>query len=119
VEERGDEVTTATVTVETVREALNTIVDPCSVTAGAPAGLVDMGLVRSIQLHAGHANVTIGVTEPMCLMGAIFLRDVRSILASLDGIDSFDVRFDHNLRWDESMMAPSYRIALQTKRAQT
>jgi metal-sulfur cluster biosynthetic enzyme len=117
--ERGDEVATVTITEDAVREALNSIVDPCSVTAGAPAGLVDMGLVRSIDLYAGHADVTIGVTEPMCLMGAIFLRDVRSILASLDGIDSFDVRFDHHLRWDESMMAPSYRIALRAKRGQT
>jgi metal-sulfur cluster biosynthetic enzyme len=97
---------------------LNGIVDPCSVAAGAPAGLDEMGLVRSIELRGNHADVTIGVTEPMCLMGAIFLRDVRSVLASLDGIDSFDVRFDHNLRWDESMMAPSYRLALRTKRAQ-
>jgi len=31
-----------------IRAALNEIVDPCSVVAGAPAGLDEMGLVRRL-----------------------------------------------------------------------
>jgi hypothetical protein len=34
-----------------VRTTLNTIVDPCSRAAGAPAGIAEMGLVRQIEVH--------------------------------------------------------------------
>jgi metal-sulfur cluster biosynthetic enzyme len=100
-----------------VRAALNTIVDPCSVIAGAPAGIGDMGLVRQVTIDGGRVEAVIGVTEPMCLMGVTFLRDARAILAGLDGVTSFDVRFDHELKWDESMMSTEYRVSLGATRA--
>jgi metal-sulfur cluster biosynthetic enzyme len=110
-------IVTAVVTESSVRAALNTIVDPCSVIAGAPAGLGDMGLVRRVTVTDGHVEAIIGVTEPMCLMGVTFLRDARAVLAGLDGVTSFDVRFDHHLRWDESMMSNDYRVTLGKRRS--
>jgi metal-sulfur cluster biosynthetic enzyme len=100
-----------------VRAALNAIVDPCSVIAGTPIGLDEMGLVRQVTIRDHHVDVVIGVTEPMCLMGITFLRDARAVLGHLGGVESFDVRFDHDLRWNESMMSPQAQISLGKKRA--
>jgi metal-sulfur cluster biosynthetic enzyme len=78
------------VTEAEVRAALDAVVDPCSVVAGAPAGLVQMGLVRALELSEGEAGATIrvriGVTEPGCLMGASFAAQARAQLERLDGV---------------------------------
>ena len=52
-----------------VAARLNDVVDPCSVVAGAPAGLADMGLVRLVQIERGSSGsirlvVKVGVTHP-------------------------------------------------------
>jgi metal-sulfur cluster biosynthetic enzyme len=109
-----------TVTEASIRQALNTVVDPCSVVAGAPGGLDDMGLVRSVEIVAApdgaHVTVSIGVTEPMCLMGAIFLRDARRALADVSGVESAIVTMEHGLRYDESMQRPEYAARLAEAR---
>jgi metal-sulfur cluster biosynthetic enzyme len=108
------------VTEASVRAALDTVLDPCSVVAGAPAGLDTMGLVREVTVterpSGAHVEAVIGVTEPSCLMGVTFLRDCRAVLEAMPGVDDFHVRFDHQLRWDESMMKPSYRVELRATR---
>jgi metal-sulfur cluster biosynthetic enzyme len=107
---------TVTVTVDAVRAALNSVIDPCSVAAGVPAGLDDMGLVRSIHLDGEHVDVMIGVTEPTCLMGVIFLRDAEAAIHSQCGVDSVTVRLDHQFRYRESMQRPEYAERLQIAR---
>jgi metal-sulfur cluster biosynthetic enzyme len=103
-----------------VRNALNTIIDPCSVIAGAPGGLDDMGLVRAIEIieapAGAHVNVTIAVTEPTCLMGVVFLREAEATLSALDGVAAVTVRFDHALRYDTSMQSPEYAVRLRHAR---
>jgi metal-sulfur cluster biosynthetic enzyme len=107
---------------QAVRDALNTIVDPCSVAAGAPGGLDDMGLVRSVSVSeragAVHVEVSIGVTEPLCLMGAIFLRDAERVLDALDGVSSQTVHMEHGLRYRPSMQRPEYAARLRAAREQ-
>jgi metal-sulfur cluster biosynthetic enzyme len=71
-----------------VRATLNEIVDPCSAAAGAPAGLDDMGLVRSVEVAERDGRVTvsvrIGVTEPGCFMIYPFAREARQRLGELE-----------------------------------
>jgi metal-sulfur cluster biosynthetic enzyme len=102
--------------VDHVRAALNSVVDPCSVAAGAPAGLDDMGLVRAIDVDGRSVDVTIGVTEPTCLMGAIFLRDAEAAIREQCDVDVVRVRLDHTLRYDESMQRPEYAARLSVVR---
>ena len=52
-------------TAEEVRALLNAIVDPCSLAAGAPAGIDEMGLVRDVEvegLHRDHLSEPWGAT---------------------------------------------------------
>lgn len=101
---------------------LERIVDPCSVASGAPAGLVSMGLVRdvSVEEHRGgaHVRVTLCITEPGCLMGALFELTAERELADIPGVADVDVRVDHGYVWDPQDMTDEYRRRLAEVRAQ-
>jgi metal-sulfur cluster biosynthetic enzyme len=105
---------------------LEEIVDPCSTATGVPAGLVSMGLVRSVQLPSpateGTLRVTLTMTEPGCLMAAIFAENARERLTPLAGADGFhdvtgvDVVLDATQVWEPDDMAPEYRRRLAAAR---
>jgi len=107
----------------TVRERvlveLNTIVDPCSVAGGAPAGIVDMGLIRRLDIADGErgaeVSMSIGVTEFGCLMAAPFAVEAEKRVGALSGIASVTVSLDDKFDWDPSDMAPAYRAHLQER----
>ncbi len=107
---------------EVVR-VLNEIVDPCSRAAGAPAGLIDMGLVRDLEVGpradgTWGVRLSIKVTEPSCIMGAAFLVEARRRLAAMSGIGSVDVNLDHVMDWSPSDMTPAYQARLESTRVQ-
>lgn len=106
-----------------IRAALNEVVDPCSVVAGAPAGIDEMGLVRKLSVsHApgGAAiEVWIGVTEPGCLMGASFAVRARERLEALEGVASVDVQLDHQADWEPADIDPAYAKRLAAVRGAT
>jgi metal-sulfur cluster biosynthetic enzyme len=108
--------------VERIRAELDRIIDPCSAAAGAPAGLLEMGLVRELSVHQEPAGVAvrlrIGVTEPGCLMGASFAVQARQRLEHLDGVISVHIELDHRADWDPADIAPGYRLRLEAVREQ-
>lgn len=102
-----------------VREVLNGVVDPCSVAAGSPAGLADMGLVRRVELTpaadgsgATDVRVVIGVTDYGCVMGAPFAMEAYKLLATLPGVGRVDVELDGEFDWLPDDMSPAYRRRL-------
>jgi metal-sulfur cluster biosynthetic enzyme len=109
------------VTHEEVRATLDAVVDPCSVVAGAPAGLVQMGLVRALEISDDKAGATvrvrIGVTEPGCLMGASFAAQARAQLERLDGVARVEIELDHANDWMPRDIDPDYRRRLDAVRA--
>jgi len=105
-----------------VREALNSVVDPCSVAAGAPAGLTEMGLVRAVEVAPGpaggqHVSVVIAVTHPGCLMAAVFAVRAERAVSELAGVESVDVDVDAGFQWSEEELAEDYRSRLVEVRA--
>ncbi|WP_082594352.1 metal-sulfur cluster assembly factor [Sphingomonas sp. Root710] len=108
--------------IDAVRECLNGIVDPCSITTGAPAGLVDMGLVVKAELEARdegglRAVVEIGITHPFCMMAGVFLNEVRQRVGALDGIEEVAVSLDSDTVWTPDQMTADYRARLDAARA--
>lgn len=103
-----------------VLECLDAIVDPCSVAAGAPAGLVSMGLVGDLVIDVRpdgtHVAVKLFVTEPTCMMGAIFEATAMRELANLPGVSGVTVTIDRTKLWSEEDMAASYRRRLRVFR---
>jgi metal-sulfur cluster biosynthetic enzyme len=100
-----------------VRECLNGIVDPCSITAGAPAGLVDMGLVSKTAFEPRdqgglRAVIEIGITHPFCMMAGVFLNEVRKRIGAIDGIEEVVVSLDSDTVWTPELMTEDYRARL-------
>jgi len=108
-------------TEDRVRAELNEILDPCSVVAGAPAGIDEMGLIRALcmtEVPGGVAiEVRIGVTEPGCMMGASFAVRARERLEALAGVVAVDVALDHASDWEPSDLSPGYAKRLEAVRA--
>jgi metal-sulfur cluster biosynthetic enzyme len=103
-----------------VRTALDTVVDPCSEVVGVPAGLVEMGLVRELEVETAEAGatvrVTIGVTEPTCLMGPALASGARERVSAVPGVTRVEVTLCDD-DWMPSDMAPAYRARLAAHRA--
>jgi metal-sulfur cluster biosynthetic enzyme len=103
-----------------VRSTLNEIVDPCSAAAGAPAGLDDMGLVRSVEISETASGVAvrvkIGVTEPGCFMIYPFAKEARKRLGEIAAIASVEVDLDNGHDWMPADMSAAYRQRLAAKR---
>jgi metal-sulfur cluster biosynthetic enzyme len=103
-----------------VRAALDGVVDPCSVAAGAPAGLDALGLVRDVQVRDGEGGadvrVTLAVTDPGCLMGGPFAASARERLAALPGVARVEVALATRLDWSPADMAPAYAARLRAAR---
>ena len=109
------------VTEERIKAELDLVIDPCSAAAGAPAGLVEMGLIRALTVRPGEDGVSvlvrIGVTEPGCLMGAAFAVQARERLDALDGVGEVEIELDHAADWLPTDLAPAYRSRLEQVRA--
>lgn len=106
-----------------VLKKINEVVDPCSAAAGAPAGLVDFGLVRAVHLSRredGHwrVGVLLVLTEPGCIMGGPFAARVHDRLVEMPGVGSVDVQIDSAGLWTEASMSKRYAARLATVRGQ-
>jgi metal-sulfur cluster biosynthetic enzyme len=109
-------------TEDRVRDVLNGIIDPCSTAAGVPAGLHDMGMITDIQVRDDGAggqrvSVTIGLTDPTCMLMGSFANEARERLAGLAGVTGVEVRLDHELEWTPDRYSPHYRQRLAEHRA--
>ncbi|HEY2651899.1 MAG TPA: iron-sulfur cluster assembly protein [Solirubrobacteraceae bacterium] len=105
-----------------IREVLNGIIDPCSITAGVPAGMDDMGLISDVQVAEDGAggqriSVAVGVTDPTCMLLGSFANEARLRLADLPGVTSVDIKLDHELEWTPDRFAPHYQQRLAEHRA--
>jgi len=104
-----------------VRRRLNAIIDPCSLAAGAPAGIDEMGLVRSVLVEESPAGATIrvriGLTEPGCMMGAAFVARAHECLEQLPGVASVEVALEHDCDWTPADLDPAYARRLDAARA--
>lgn len=113
----------SSVTEDRVREVLNTIVDPCSITAGVPAGMDDMGLIGDIEVSADGAGgwrigVKFGLTDATCMLLGAFANEARERLGGLPGVTGVDVTLDHEMEWTPDMLSPDYQRRLAEHRSE-
>ncbi|MEU6148243.1 iron-sulfur cluster assembly protein [Streptomyces sp. NPDC047081] len=103
---------------EQISTALEEVHDPCSVAAGAPLGLLDMGLVRDWELDAaGRLTVRLRVTSPLCTMAGHFVLDAEERLAELEGVNSVEVVVDSTLDWTPDSISEKGHRVLEERRA--
>ena len=101
-------------------DTLERVIDPCSVAAGASAGLVSMGLVGDVAISdeddGVHIAVTLRITSPTCMMAAIFEGAAVRELEVLPGVTHVEVLTDRTYLWHSDDMTPEYRQRLAVYR---
>ena len=101
----------STVDLERVREALQQVVDPCSVGRGVPAGLSDMGMVKGVGLDStstGRSTVTVElrITSPACTFQPYFEREVRERLDTIEASTRSGSNGTRTFDWSDDDMSP-------------
>ncbi|HJQ46477.1 MAG TPA: iron-sulfur cluster assembly protein [Amycolatopsis sp.] len=82
-----------------IDERLRQIIDPCSVGVADPMNIVEMGLIKSVDIEDGHVRIEMCLTSPTCMMLEHFVGEARRLLGSLPGVRDVDVRGDIGLDW--------------------
>ena len=90
---------------ERVREALGEVVDPCSAATGSNLDVVEMGLIKEVDVTDGHAHVEMRVTTPTCHMIPYFDKEVVERVEAVEGIESVELETDMGFEWTEEMMS--------------
>jgi len=97
--------------------ALEEVIDPCSVTAGAPLSVVDMGLVsRLVVGEDGSVTLDMRATSAMCTMIASIMKDAEQRLARVEGVTTAEVTLRGGEIWTEADMTEKGRRALAARR---
>lgn len=89
---------------EQIRDCLGRIHDPCSIAAGRPLSLLDMGLVRGWTLTGGTLHVVFCVTFPGCTMAPHFVEAAALDLAKIDGVGAVETSIDTSFAWTPDLM---------------
>jgi len=111
--------TSASPTEAEVLAALEQVVDPCSVTAGVPLSLVDMGLVVGWSYAGGVLDLSLTVTGPGCTYLGLLADAAGQVLRGLPVVAEVRVAFVPDIVWDESRMSDRGRGLLAGRRQRT
>ena len=88
-----------------IRQRLDAIYDPCSVAAGKPKGLLQMGLVLGWAFTApGRLKVRFCMTFTGCTMAPHFMEAARESLETLPGISAVETELDTGFLWTPDRM---------------
>lgn len=107
--------------IDRVNEALQEVVDPCSLARGVPAGLRDMGMVTGVQLSStpdgrALATVELRTTSPACTFVPYFEQRVRESLATVAEIDEVRIEWNGAFEWSDDDMSQALKQRLREKR---
>lgn len=89
-----------------ITEALREVEDP-----ELPVNIVDLGLLRGIQVDGGNVTVRMTFTSVACPASAMIMEDVRNRLMDLDDVENVDVEevFD---TWSRDDVTPEGQAML-------
>lgn len=94
---------------EEIESRLRRVVDPCSASRGTNHDIVEMGLLRSIDLDGRDVTVSMRLTSPGCLMVGRFEKRIREEVGDLAGVESVSLETDGGLDWRPEMMSDEAR----------
>ena len=91
--------------------ALSEVYDPCCREKGI--SIVDMGLLRSVEVSGGHARVELLLTSGWCPFAARVLTEVTDAIGAQPGVDSCEVEVVWDEAWTPDRLADSARRKLR------
>jgi metal-sulfur cluster biosynthetic enzyme len=87
-----------------IQQALSEVYDPCCREKGI--SIVEMGLVRSVRVDAGHARVELLLTSGWCPFAATVVGQVEQRLLEEPGITDAQVAIVWDEAWTTDRLAP-------------
>jgi metal-sulfur cluster biosynthetic enzyme len=101
-----------------VRAALDDVYDPCSQAWQRPLSLVDLGLVREVDVDdSGHVTVRVSLTVPFCVAVATIMQAVERRVSELPGVATVLVDIDQDTPWSPELMTDEGRRVLERRRS--
>ena len=101
-----------------VRTALHRVVDPCSIAAGAPVSILEMGLLRGVSIDDGRVTITLRLTNPFCFQAELIRARICAAVGQATGHDVV-VDVDPSDDWEPEMMSAGARARLRAIRPST
>ena len=103
---------------QSVTEALGRVFDPCSLAAGAPLSVADMGLITELTVddETGVVAIAMRPTSAMCTVIAGVMTDVEEIVARVPGVSSVRVSLHNDTMWTEADLSENGRRILEARR---
>ena len=96
------------------------VIDPCSVTAGAPLSVVDMGLISDLSVGPdGVVRLSMRATSAMCTMIAGMMKVAEDRLGDVEGVTRVEVKLCSGAIWTESDMTERGRQVLLERRSRS
>lgn len=102
-----------------VLDRLGGVVDPCMEAAGLGLSLVDLGIVRTVDVDDTAIDVELGLTEPGCGFTHALVTKVEDALAPLGEAREVRVHFNWSEPWTEEMMTDEGRAVFTQARGQS
>lgn len=99
-----------------VWEALERVVDPCSIATGVPISVVKMGMVKHVEFDDGVASVLLRLTSPVCWQASNILEMVEVVVGEVPGVTKVICTLDPKSDWMPSMIDPEARRRLRQVR---
>jgi len=94
--------------------ALDTIKDPCSIAAGTPFGLAEMGIVDTVEVaDDGAVTVRLKLTSPFCHMIGFFKAEAMARVGLIEGVTSVALEADNGLDWSPSRISQAAQARRQ------
>lgn len=89
-----------------IHARLDEVKDPCSVTAGNPMGLAEMGLIKSAEVSdGGDVSLVLRLTSPFCEMIGFLKSQAEEKVGALPGVRSVSVATDSGFDWSPEDMS--------------
>jgi metal-sulfur cluster biosynthetic enzyme len=92
-------------------QALSEVYDPCCREKGI--SVVDMGLLRSVELQDGHVRVELLLTSGWCPFATSVLTDVTDAIGAQPGVRSCEVEIVWDEAWTPDRLSESARRTLR------
>lgn len=102
-----------------VAAALHRVKDPCSLAAGSPLSVLDMGLIRSwaYDPDSRRMELVMITTSPGCFLSANMIAAMCEEIGTLDVVEGLDVRVGDQV-WFPDMLSPTAQERLAKGREQ-
>jgi len=99
--------TTATLTEETLRQALRTVKDP-----ELNLSIVDLGLVYDVAVEDGLVHIRMTLTSPGCPAGPQIMNDIHKTLRPVEGVKDVDIEIVWEPYWTPEQIDPKIRAMM-------